>query len=246
MDYFYKLPTDYEIDFKSEMVKFCLWEKINLGGTTTVSLNYIRQRCGYSSDNRNKKSFSSYIRYILKALIDEKQILQVYGDDIESVSGTSYLEFKILDRFYNISSNAFAKLTSSAFDLIMSIDCGLTKATILKVYTYMRSRMIENAQQAYGFSSGLDNTIVKDLGLNRKTVDTCLTEFVDVGLFIKYTTGSYYLNGNPKNAPNIYVLPDKSADSNIKALLEGLKYRYKVDEFAPTLVPNIKAKTKNL
>ena len=98
------------------MVKFCLWEKINLNGTTTVSINYIRQRCGYSCDNRNKNSFSSYVRNLLKALIDEKQILQVYGDDVTSVSGTSYLEFEILDKFYDVSTKAFAKLTSSVFD----------------------------------------------------------------------------------------------------------------------------------
>ena len=158
MDYFYKLPTDYEIDFRSEMVKFCLWEKINLNNTSTVSINYIRQRCGYSSDNRNKNSFSSYVRCVLKALIDEKQILQVYGDDVTSVSGTSYLEFEILDKFYDVVTKTFAKLTSPVFNLIMSIECSLTKATILKVYTYMRSHMIENSQQAYGFSSGLDNT----------------------------------------------------------------------------------------
>lgn len=242
MNYFYKLPTDYEIDFRSEMVKFCLWEKINLNGTTTISINYIRQHCGYSCDNRNKNSFSSYVRNLLKALIDEKQILQVYGDDVTSVSGTSYLEFEILDKFYDVSTKAFAKLTSSVFDLIMSIECGLTKATILKVYAYMRSHMIENSQQAYGFSSGLDNTIVKDLGLNRKTVDGCLSELADKGVFIKHTTGGYYANGSPKNAPNIYVLPDENADSNIKALLEDLKSRYRVDEFAPTLIPNIKNK----
>ena len=45
-------------------------------------------------------------------------------------------------------------------------------------------------------------------------------------LFIKYATGSCYIDGEPRNVPNIYVLPDDQddqAENNIKALLEELK-----------------------
>lgn len=244
MEYYYKLPMDYEIDYRSEMVKFCLWEKINLSGTSTVSINYIRERCGYSGDNRNKNSFSCYVRNILKDLIQANQIIQVYGEDVSTATSTSYLEFEIFDSFYEIQTKAYAKLTSSVFNTLMSIDCNLSKAVLLETYAYMRSHIIENSQQTYGFCSGLDKTIVRELGLNRKTVDTCLNAFVEGGLFIKHTTGSYYANGSPKNAPNIYVLPDENAQINIQSLLEQMKQRYKVDEFAETLIPNLKNKSK--
>ena len=58
-------------------------------------------------------------------------------------------------------------------------------------------------------------------------------------IFIKYTTGSYYKDDEPRNAPNIYVVPDDNAENNIKALLEELKQRYGVNEFAPVIVPTI-------
>ena len=97
--------------------------------------------------------------------------------------------------------------------------------------------MIENPPQPYGFRYGLDKTIVRDLHLNRKTVDTCLDAFVDKNIFIKYTTGSYYKGDEPRNAPNIYVIPDENAENNIKALLEELKQRYGVEQFAPIITP---------
>lgn len=244
MEYYYKLPMDYKIDYRSEMVKFCLWEKINLNGTSTVSINYIRDRCGYSSDNRNKNSFSCYVRNVLKDLIQGSQIVQAYGEDVLTATSTSYLEFEILDNFYEMQTKAYAKLTSSVFNTLMSINCNLSKAVLLEVYAYMRSHIIENSQQVYGFCSGLDKTIVRELGFNRKTVDTCLNAFVESGLFIRYITGSYYANGSPKNAPNIYVLPDENAQINIQSLLEQMKQRYKVDEFAETLIPNLKNKSK--
>mgnify|MGYP004664999241 FL=1 len=55
-------------------------------------------------------------------------------------------------------------------------------------------------------------------------------------LFIKYATGSCYIDGEPRNVPNIYVLPDDQAENNVKALLEELKQRYRVEEFAPVLI----------
>lgn len=61
-------------------------------------------------------------------------------------------------------------------------------------------------------------------------------------LFIKYTTGSCYIDGEPRNVPNIYVLPDDQAENNIKALLKELKQRYGVEEFAPVLAPSVNSK----
>lgn len=57
-------------------------------------------------------------------------------------------------------------------------------------------------------------------------------------LFIKYATDSCYIDGESRNVPNIYVLPDDQAENNIKALLEELKQRYRVEDFAPALVPS--------
>lgn len=177
------------------------------------------------------------MRFVLKDLIARGEIIQIYGDNIDTALGISYLEFKILDKFYNMPSNTFAKLTVPVFNSILDIKCSVSKPSLLKVYTYMRCHMIENPPQPYGFRYGLDKTIVRDLHLNRKTVDTCLDAFVDKNIFIKYTTGSYCKDGEPKNAPNIYVIPDENAENNIKALLEELKQRYGVEQFAPILTP---------
>lgn len=239
MDYFYKIPTDYNAtDYKKEMIKFCLWEKSTLNGTVSISINYIRWRCGYSNSNRNKNSFADFTRTTLNELIGGGEITQIYGDDVLTASGTSYLEFKILNELDDVQTKTFAKLTTPVFDKLMAIKCPLSKATLLKIYTYMREEMIESQEKAYGFKLGLDNTIVKDLSLNRKSIDTALEAFVDNGIFIKHTTGSYWVNDAPRNAPNIYVLPDDKADSNIKSLLEELKQRYGVDDFAPILKPS--------
>lgn len=56
-------------------------------------------------------------------------------------------------------------------------------------------------------------------------------------LFIKYTTGSCYIDGELRNVPNIYVFPDDQAENNIKASLEELKQRYGVKEFTSVIVP---------
>lgn len=61
-------------------------------------------------------------------------------------------------------------------------------------------------------------------------------------LFIKYTTGSCYIDGEPRDIPNIYVLPDDQAENKIKALLEELKQRYRVEEFAPVLISSASSK----
>lgn len=235
---FYQVPADYnETDYKRELIKFCLWEKSTLNDTASISINYIRDRCRYSESNRNKNSFSAYVRFVLKDLIARGEIVQIYGEDIDTALGISYLEFKILDKFYNMPSNIFAKLTVPVFNSILDIKCSVSKPILLKVYTYMRCHMIENPPQPYGFRYGLDKTIVRDLHLNRKTVDTCLDAFVDKNIFIKYTTGSYCKDGEPRNAPNIYVIPDDNAENNIKALLEELKQRYGVDKFVPIITP---------
>lgn len=235
MEFFFKVTTEYdETDFKELLVRFCIWEKINLNNTSTVSINYIRQRCGYSSDNRNKSSFTTYIRKTLQRLMDRNEIELIYGNNVLTATGTSYLEFKILDKFNYISTKTFSKLTVSAFNTLMSLKCSISKSTLLKVYTYIRSSIIENDQQAYGFYGSI-KLASRILGLNRKTVDVCISAFVENGLFIKHSTGSCYVNGEPRNVPNIYVLPDDKANKNIDALIIELKNKYKVDEFAPVL-----------
>lgn len=242
MKKFYKLPTGHNVDFKIEMIKFCLWQEINhtktnKNDTVAISIDYIMEKCGYSLTNRNKHSFSSYVHKALKTLIEDGQIVQIYGCSVERASGIAYLKFEILDRFYDVPTTSFAKITTSEFDAIMKIEDTVSKPTLLKVYAYIRSQIIETAKLPYGFCYGVDTTIVKDLELNRKTVDKCLFKFAERGVFVKHCTGSYCKNALPRNAPNIYVLPDENADSNIRALIEKLKKRYDVDEFAPIYKP---------
>lgn len=240
MDYFYKVPIDltdyYENDYKKIMVRLCLERYSNIEGVCFTSISLICEKCGYSFANRHSKSFSTYVRKVLVSLVKNNEITQIYGKTIDSVSATGLVGFYLENKFYNIPTKMFAKLSYDVFDTIIGIDYPLSKPTLLKVYTYIRGRIIENEQQAYGFYGSIERA-VKDLDLNRKTIDTCLDLFVTNNLFIKYTTGSCYVNDEPRNIPNIYVLPDEQAESNIKALLEELKQRYGVDEFAPVLTP---------
>lgn len=242
MDYFYKVPIDltdyFENDYKRIMVRLCLERYSNIEGVCFTSISLICEKCGYSVDRHNK-SFSTYVRKVLVSLVKNNEITQIYGKSIDSVSATDLVGFYLENKFYNIPTKMFAKLSYDAFDTMIGIDYPLSKPTLLKVYTYIRGRIIENEQQAYGFYGSIERA-VKDLDLNRKTVDACLELFVDHNLFIKYTTGSCYIDGEPRNVPNIYVLPDDQAENNIKALLEELKQRYGVDEFAPELISSAK------
>lgn len=217
------------------MVRLCLERYSNIEGVCFTSISLICEKCGYSVDRHNK-SFSTYVRKVLVSLVKNNEITQIYGKTINSVSATGLVGFYLENKFYKLPTKMFAKLSYDVFDTMIGIDYPLSKPTLLKVYTYIRGRIIENEQQAYGFYGSIER-VVKDLDLNRKTVDACLELFVDHNLFIKYTTGSCYIDGEPRNVPNIYVLPDDQAENNIKALLEELKQRYGVEEFAPVIVP---------
>lgn len=238
MDYFYKVPIDltdyFENDYKQIMVRLCLERYSNIEGVCFTSISLICEKCGYSVD-RHDKSFSGCVRKVLLSLVKNSEITQIYGKDISSVPISNQVGFYLEDKFYSIPTKMFTKLSYDVFDTIIGIDYPLSKPTLLKVYIYIRGRIIENEQQAYGFYGSIERA-VKDLDLSRKTVDACLDLFVDHNLFIKYTTGSCYIDGEPRNVPNIYVLPDDQAENNIKALLEELKQRYGVDEFAPVLI----------
>lgn len=209
-------------------------------GYTLASISLICKKCGYSSDRHNN-SFSSYVRQVLIKLINNKEISQIYGKNIDKVSNTGLIGFYLEDKFFDIPTKMFAKLSFTVFDTLIGIDYPLAKSTLLKVYTYIRGRIIDNQQQAYGFYGSIERA-AKELELSRKIVDTCLDLFVENNLFIRYTTGSCYVNGSPRNVPNIYVLPDRNADKNIKVLLEELKQKYKVNEFAPVLIPSTQQK----
>jgi len=239
LDYFYKVPIDltdyFENDYKQIMVRLCLERYSNIEGVCFTSISLICEKCGYSVD-RHDKSFSGCVRKVLLSLVKNSEITQIYGKDISSVPISNQVGFYLEDKFYSIPTKMFTKLSYDVFDTIIGIDYPLSKPTLLKVYTYIRGRIIENEQQAYGFYGSIERA-VKDLDLNRKTVDACLDLFVDHNLFIKYTTGSCYIDGEPRNVPNIYVLPDDQAENNIKALLKELKQRYGVEEFAPVIVP---------
>lgn len=239
MDYFYKVPIDltdyFENDYKQIMVRLCLERYSNIEGVCFTSISLICEKCGYSVD-RHDKSFSGCVRKVLLSLVKNSEITQIYGKDISSVPISNQVGFYLEDKFYSIPTKMFTKLSYDVFDTIIGIDYPLSKPTLLKVYIYIRGRIIENEQQAYGFYGSIERA-VKDLDLSRKTVDACLDLFVDHNLFIKYTTGSCYIDGEPRNVPNIYVLPDDQAEDNIKALLEELKQRYRVEDFAPVLLP---------
>lgn len=244
MDYFYKIPFDLinpvEVDYKELLIRVCLDRYMSREGHTFTSISLICEQCGYSSDRHNN-SFSGYARQVLIKLINNKEISQVYGKSVEKVSNTGLIGFYLEDKFFDIHTKMFAKLSFTVFDTLVGIDYPLAKSTLLKVYTYIRGRIIENPQQAYGFYGSIERA-VKELDLSRKTVDTCLDMLVENNLFKRYITGSCYVNGTPRNVPNIYVLPDDNADNNIKVLLEDLKQKYKVDEFAPVLAPSSQEK----
>ena len=157
--------------------------------------------------------------------------------DLDAVTSTGLIVFKIENKFYDLAIRKIMQITPNEFDIIVNINSpSVSAATLFKLYVYMRHHIATDNLPIIGFIGSLERA-VKDLDLNRKTVDACLELFVDHNLFIKYTTGSCYIDGEPRNVPNIYVLPDDQAENNIKALLEELKQRYGVEEFAFVIAP---------
>lgn len=243
MEYFYRVPTTYlENDYKEIMIRFCLDSKSNLEHQTSVSVGSICTRCGYSEKNRdsNKGSFSTYIRETLAWMVKDGEIRQTYGDDVSSVRLNNLIEFQLLDKFYESQpTTIFCKLTQNVFDTIIGMDSKYSSLTLLKLYTYIRSHIVESTRTAYGFNKSIEIAHI-ETGVSRKTFDECLALFVEHGLFIKHITGGCYIRNQPRTMPNIYVLPDNNADENIKTILDEMKRRYDVDEFLPQIGNNFK------
>lgn len=243
MNYFYKVPTTYlENDYKELMIRFCIDSRKDYNGRTATSIGAICTRCGYSPNNRdsNKGSFSTYIRETLSWMVQNGEIQQTYGDDVSGVRLNNHIEFQILDKFYeNQPTKTFCKLTEEVFDTIIGMDSKYSSLTLLKLYTYIRSHIVESTRTAYGFNKSIEIAHI-ETGVSRKTFDECLVLFVEHGLFIKHITGGCYIRNQPRTMPNIYVLPDNNADENIKAILDEMKKRYAVDEFLPQIGNNFK------
>lgn len=243
MEYFYRVPTTYlENDYKEIMIRFCLDSKSNLEHQTSVSVGSICTRCGYSANNRdsNKGSFSTYIRQTLAWMVKDGEIRQTYGDDVSGVRLNNLIEFQLLDKFYESQpTTIFCKLTQNVFDTIIGMDSKYSSLTLLKLYTYIRSHIVESTRTAYGFNKSIEIAHI-ETGVSRKTFDECLALFVEHGLFIKHITGGCYIRNQPRTMPNIYVLPDNNATENIKTILDEMKRRYAVDEFLPQIGNNFK------
>ena len=94
------LPIEYqtdfiETDFKEMMVRICLERYANIERVVFTSVSFICQKCGYS-DDRHSNSFSSYVRRTLQDLINNHEIVQVYGNDIKK-SSNSMIGFALQD-----------------------------------------------------------------------------------------------------------------------------------------------------
>lgn len=245
MAYFYKVPVNYkENDYKKIMVRFCIDSHKDILNRVTVSVNYICRECGYSTSNRNSSSFSGYVKDCIRRFISDGELVQYYGKEIDSGGYNDLMGFYVQEKFYDSQPKTFCKLTDTAFYTIVnhSDEVSVSTPMLLKIYTCLRGHIVENNRTAYGYCQSVE-TMCNELEVsNRKMCDTALDFFVKHGLFKRYVTGSCYVNGKPKNVPNIYVLPDDRATDNINGLLQVLKERYQVDEFAPVLLPNIKRK----
>mgnify|MGYP003222540626 FL=1 len=226
----------FDINFKEILIIYTLLRNKTAESKVFTSISSICTECGYSTENRGKDSFNAYIRMILKDFIDKKELVQIYGKNLDTATNTALIVFKIEDKFYDLAIRKIMQITPNEFDIIVNINSpSVSAATLFKLYVYMRHHIATDNLPTIGFIGSIER-VAKDLDLNRKTVDACLDLFVDHNLFVKYTTGSCYIDGEPRNVPNIYVLPDDQAENNIKALLEELKQRYRVEEFAPVLI----------
>lgn len=227
----------FDVNFKEILIIYTLLRNKTAENKVFTSISSICTECGYSNENRGKDSFNAYIRMILKDFINKKEIVQIYGKDLDTVTSTGLIVFKIENNFYDLAIRKIMQITPNEFDIIVNINSpSVSAATLFKLYVYMRHHIATDNLPIIGFIGSVERA-VKDLDLSRKTVDACLDLFVEHNLFIKYTTGSCYINDKPRNVPNIYVLPDDQAENNIKALLDELKQRYGVEEFAPVLAP---------
>ena len=204
------------------MIKYCLDEQKSINNKTLTSIEYICRRCNRSLSNRNKEtSFLSYIRRELTTMVANGELEQTYGENITVCRNSSMLGFEIKPKFYAYLGNGgFCKLTDDVFDKITHIDFKCSTVNAFRIYAYIRSGISENVGSPHGFYKSIDN-IYDDLGFaNRNVIDNTLNKFVENGLFKRATP---IIEGLPEYVPNIYVLPDDNAESNIKGITKILK-----------------------
>ena len=234
---FYRVPKEYS-DMKEVMVRYCLDNHKDLNNVTHISIQTICLMCGYPL----RSNFKKEVKVILKKLVAEGLIIPTENCNIDKRYWNEYLEFQLSDQFFPCKD--FVLLTSEAFNVIANYKGKIQKIRLLQCYLHMRSHIyFNNKGLPYGFSQPID-IMSKQLHIAHSSLDKILQIFVENNLFIKYITGSVKTDKGIKNVPNIYVLPDDKAESNIKTIEQKLKQHYHVTEFMPIVGTNKKIKKK--
>lgn len=187
----------------------------------------------YSTTDRRKGSFFSSIKFSLQRFRDMGLI--EFGRNIQSVDDIrpqGLLQINLTKNF-DIEEK-YTMITEREINSILNCKTYNSLSSILRTYLYVKSFMLidykhpENAISAYYVARKIAANTLK---MSLPKYDGCLETLCDLGLLICHQTGSYYTYHGITNAPNIYVLNNDNAMSNVRGALNRLKQELLKPEF---------------
>ena len=241
---FYKIPTDYiyEVDEYELMTYIGIlnFRTLSDPNKAYLSIKMICDNAGYSSADRRKASYYTFIRKHIHLFLGRKWITISNPIVGEKINPSECLEV-VLSNSY-IPKERFLKLTQKEYDIIINNHQYRNKASLLRVYLYIKSFMfVDNVDSRKSISAYYvaGDIAANTLGMSRSKYDSCVNSLCEIGLLVCRQTGSYYTYHGITNAPNIYVLNNENAENNISGAMSRLKYELlnkkfgNSDEFMP-------------
>ncbi|WP_252214699.1 hypothetical protein [Clostridium sp. VAP41] len=230
-------------DDKVILVLHKLYLLTNFEKKALITLDYIIEKCGYSVNQRTRKSF----RDILLQLRYYGWI-NFEGEDGDIKSG-QMIEIDTEALFYTTETD-FTSLTQNEVKTIMDNEVNSkTRIALIKLYLYLKARTYKRAQGENEFKEGMDEWQCSEIAglynyrsqstyqsyelINRFTnisqsnIKQLIEKLQELDLITYASAGKKYLKGKPSTiteCENVYVINNLQPQLAIKRELEiGLK-----------------------
>ena len=201
---------------------------------SVFSLRDLCENANYSSTNKQNDSYLRKVRGHLKYFEDRGllKIVSSYKSKFNDFTLNDTIKVALNPSFF--PKTDFAKISDEEFNTLVGKSYTVSKEKLVAVYTYIKSYMYDSDEFEIGkfcaFFKDVSSS-AHNLNISVHQMDRCLKFYLDNGLLIKYQTGSYKFQGNILNAPNIYVLNNEKAKSNINSALYCLRKHYLKPEY---------------
>ena len=215
----------------------------------TVAITSIVDLCetsNYSIDDRRRKSFYSLIKPALNSFI-EMGLIKI--DNFDDVKPQTLIKIRLTDGFE--PKEKYTPITMQELKTILNCKSYKSLSALVRVYLYVKSLMYMDYRHTNAVISAYyvaREVAARALKISIAKYDRCINTLCDLGLLVCHQTGSYYDYNGIKNAPNIFVLNDEQAESNINGAINRLKYSLlnseygNSDEFMPIVYTGKKFK----